>query len=185
MASNHHQANRPKNRQVEGKMAFQVDVQNQGEPAYEIDAVRLQIAAETVLSQHDVHADSSLTIVISNNDFVRSLNQQYRGVDSHTDVLSFPADAPPVAIEGEPPYLGDLIIAYPYASAQAVREGHALGDSLALLVIHGTLHLLGYDHDTAEKKAEMWASQEAALHTLGIATDIVPAMETSSHDDPA
>src|SRR5687768_5827833 len=109
-------------------MTFQVDVQNQGEPAYEVDAARLQTAAETVLSQHDVHANSSLTIVISDNDFVRSLNQQYRGVDSHTDILSFPADAPPVEIEGEPPYLGDLIVAYPYASAQAAREGHALSD---------------------------------------------------------
>jgi probable rRNA maturation factor len=166
-------------------MAFQVDVQNQGEPAYEIDATRLQAAVEAVLSQHNVHADSSLTIVISNNDFVRSLNRQYRGVDSHTDILSFPADAPPVEIEGEPPYLGDLIIAYPYASVQATHEGHALGDSLALLVIHGTLHLLGYDHDTAENKAEMWAAQESALLTLGIATDIVPALEAAPDDDPA
>lgn len=166
-------------------MTFQVDVQNQGEPAYEVDDVRLQTAVETVLGQHDVHADSSLTIVISDNEFVRSLNQQYRGVDSHTDILSFPADAPPVEIEGEPPYLGDLIIAYPYALAQALREGHTVSDSFALLVIHGTLHLLGYDHDTAENKADMWASQETALRTMGIATDIVPALEAAPHDDPA
>jgi probable rRNA maturation factor len=165
-------------------MTFQADVQNQGEPAYDVDAARLQAAVETVLNQHDVHAESSLTIVISDNDFVRSLNRQYRGIDSHTDILSFPADAPPVEIEGEPPYLGDLIIAYPYASDQARREGHDVSDSLALLVVHGTLHLLGYDHDTSENKAEMWAAQEAALHTLGIATDIVPALEAAPHDDP-
>ena len=166
-------------------MAFQVDVQNQGEPAYDVDAARLQSAVETVLSQHDVDEDTSLTIVISDNDFVRSLNLQYRGIDFHTDILSFPADEPPVEIEDEPPYLGDMIIAYPYASAQAAREGHTLSDSLALLVVHGTLHLLGYDHDTSENKAEMWAAQEAALNTLGISTDIVPALEAAPHDDPA
>jgi probable rRNA maturation factor len=174
----------PKNKQAKQKMTFQVDVQNQGKPEYAVDAARLQTAVKTVLSQHDVHPDSSLTIVISNNDFVRSLNLQYRGIDSHTDILSFPADAPPVEIEGEPPYLGDLIIAYPYASDQATRESHSVSDSLALLVIHGTLHLLGYDHDSSENKAEMWAAQEAALHTLGIATDIVPALEAAPHDDP-
>ena len=59
-----------------------------------------------------------------------------------------------------------------------------MSDSLALLVIHGTLHLLGYDHDTSEHKVEMWAAQEAALHTLGIATNIVPALEAAPHDDP-
>src|SRR5690349_9587885 len=103
-------------------MGFQIDVQNQGEPPYPVDAKRLEEAAGAVLAQHDVHPDRSLTVVIADNDFVRGLNQQYRGVDSPTDVLSFPADEPPVAIDDEPPYLGDLIIAFPYASAQAARE---------------------------------------------------------------
>ena len=61
-------------------MTFQIDVQNQGEPEYEVDAVRLQAAVETILNQHDVPPDSSLTIVISNNDFVRSLNQHIAGL---------------------------------------------------------------------------------------------------------
>lgn len=164
-------------------MPFQVDIQNQGESPYQVDADRLESAAVTVLSQHDVHPDSGLSVVIADNEFVRSLNQQYRGVDSPTDVLSFPADAPPIDSEDEPPYWGDLIIAYPYAAALAERENHNLGDSLALLVVHGTLHLLGYDHDTAENRAEMWAAQEEALRTLNIPLDIVPALEVASHDD--
>ncbi len=162
-------------------MSFEIDVQNQGN--YAVDESRLQTASKTVLSQHDVHPDTALTIVITDNDYVRNLNRQHRNIDSHTDILSFPADAPPVEIEGEPPYLGDLVIAYPYASAQAERESHDLNDSLALLVVHGTLHLLGYDHDTAENRAEMWAAQDAALQSLGISTDIVPRLEGTGHDD--
>jgi probable rRNA maturation factor len=166
-------------------MPFQVDVQNQGEPPYPIDAKLLEDAAGAVLAQHDVHLDSSLSVVIADNEFVRALNQQYRGVDSPTDVLSFPADEPPVVIDDEPPYLGDLIIAFPYASAQAAREQHDLSDSLALLVVHGTLHLLGYDHDTAENRAEMWAAQESALIALNIPLHIAPALEVAPHEDSA
>jgi len=80
------------------------------------------------------------------------------------------------------PYLGDLIIAYPYALAQAQREGHDAMQSFSLLVVHGTLHLLGYDHDTLENRAEMWAAQETALMALGISTAIVPSLEGSIDD---
>lgn len=163
-------------------MAYQIDVQNQGEPAYAVDAKRIEGASAVVLAQHDVDPDSSLTVVIANNALVQALNQRYRGVDSPTDVLSFPAHEPPVALDDEPPYLGDLIIAFPYASAQSAREQHDLSDSLALLVIHGTLHLLGYDHDTPEKRAEMWAAQESALRALNIPLGIVPALEVAPHD---
>lgn len=160
-------------------MAFGVDIQN--EQDYKMDAARLQMASEAVLMRHDVDEDSSLSIVFVDDAYIQGLNLQFRGIDAPTDVLSFPADEPPVDIEGEPPYLGDLIIAYPYASAQAAREGHPLDDSLALLVVHGTLHLLGYDHDTPETKAEMWAAQEAALIALNISPEIVPALEGGAH----
>jgi probable rRNA maturation factor len=156
-------------------MTFAIDIQN--EQNYSIDEARLQTAAAVALAAHDVQAQSSLTIVIADNEFIAALNRQYRQVDAPTDVLSFPADAPPVDILEEAPYLGDLIVAYPYASAQAAREGHDLSDSLALLIVHGTLHLLGYDHDTAANKATMWAAQETALCALHISPAIVPALE--------
>lgn len=159
---------------------FSIDIQNQGD--YPVDAARMQAAAIAVLMQHDVSPITSLSVVIADNDFVRGLNLQYRDIDAPTDVLSFPADAPPVEIEGEPPYIGDLIIAYPYASDQATREGRTVADDLSLLVVHGTLHLLGYDHDTPENKKIMWEAQAAALVTLEIAVDIVPALEEAHHD---
>jgi probable rRNA maturation factor len=159
---------------------FTVEIQNDN--GYTIDEARLQAAARVVLSQHNADPAASLTVVVTNDESVAVLNRQYRGVDSATDVLSFPADAPPVAVDGEPPYLGDLIIAYPYAAAQAARAGHDLQDNLMLLVVHGTLHLLGYDHDTPSNRADMWAAQEAALVALQISPQIIPALESSGHD---
>ena len=161
-------------------MTFTIDIQNDSN--YLINAARLQSASQQVLNQHGVDPDTTLSIVFVDNDYIQNVNRQFRGFDTPTDVLSFPADEPPVEIDGEPPYLGDLIIAYPYASGQAAREGHILDDSLALLVVHGTLHLLGYDHDTPENRAEMWAAQDAALTALGISTAIVPALEGGNDD---
>jgi probable rRNA maturation factor len=151
------------------------------EAAYEVDATRLEQAAATVLEQQQAAPDSSLTIVITDDAAVAALNRQYRGVDAPTDVLSFPADEPLVELEDEPPYLGDLIVAYPYSVAQAQREGHDVMQSLLLLVAHGTLHLLGYDHDTAANRAEMWAAQDTALQALGVDLSIVPALESYDH----
>ena len=165
-------------------MTFEIDVVNEAD--YLVEEARLQAAARVVLATHQVHPDSGMSVVITDDESVARLNRQYRGIDAPTDVLSFPADIPDFSnddSEGEPPYLGDLIIAYPYASTQAEGEGHELGDSLSLLVVHGTLHLLGYDHDSHENKAKMWAAQEAALQTLGISTTIVPQLESSSHDE--
>lgn len=161
-------------------MSFEIDVQN--EANFPVEAHHLQHAAKTVLMQHDVAADSALTVVITTNEAVQALNLQHRKIDAPTDVLSFPADPlPPELAEDEAPYLGDLVIAFPYAKAQAEREKHVLMDSLALLVVHGTLHLLGYDHDTPEKRAEMWAEQAKALKALGIDEALVPALEGNDH----
>lgn len=160
-----------------------INLENEGD--YLIDVGQLTAAAYTVISQHGLNPLSSVQIVIADNETVRKLNATYRDTDSVTDVLSFTADPLPpeiLAQMGEAPHLGDLIIAYPYASAQAFALDHAVGDSLALLVVHGTLHLIGYDHDTPENKAKMWAAQARALSVLGISESIVPALEDASHD---
>jgi probable rRNA maturation factor len=163
--------------------AHGISIEN--EAGYPVDAARLVAAARTVIEQHAIDPASALTVVIANDDEVHRLNIEYREVDSVTDVLSFPADPLPPELAGqidEPPYLGDLVIAYPYAEAQARSLGHPVMDSLALLVAHGTLHLLGYDHDTPEHRAEMWTAQEQALTALGISAALVPGLEDASHD---
>lgn len=161
-------------------MSYHIDVQNDSD--YPLDPVRLQATASTVLSQHQTDANSALTIVIVDDTYVRDLNRQYRGIDAPTDILSFPTDPLPGRLLGEVPYLGDLVIAYPYTAQQAAREGHTLVDTLMLLVVHGTLHLLGYDHDTPARRAEMWSAQEAALRALRVPLHIVPALEEDTHD---
>ena len=158
---------------------YQIEIQNDN--AYNVDESHLQAAVKVVLEQQAAPVNSTLTIVFTDDAEVATLNELYRGVPAPTDVLSFPADAPPIPLEEH--YLGDLIIAYPYASAQAKRLGHTLNDSLALLVIHGALHLLGFAHDTDDAKQAMWEAQAQALTALGIATAIVPDLEGDSHSD--
>lgn len=75
--------------------------------------------------------------------------------------------------------LGDLIIAYPYAARQAARYGHSLAAELQLLVVHGCLHLLGYDHDTPERQAEMWRVQGEILASL-VDEDLTRRMEVEA-----
>lgn len=141
-----------------------------------IPAERMSAAIQGILDQHEIQSETALSVVISDDEHVRDLNRQFRQVDAPTDILSFPADAPPLPpddtdipdADTEPPYLGDLIIAYPYTAHQAEAAGHPIEDELVLLVIHGTLHLLGYDHDTPEHQDAMWAEQAAALERAGV-----------------
>jgi probable rRNA maturation factor len=119
-----------------------------------------------VLRQQRALEGSGLTLVITGDDAVHALNKQFRGVDAPTDVLSFPVDPPPVPEAEDYRYLGDIIIAYPRAAAQAQQAGHSVEGELLLLVVHGTLHLLGFDHDTDEARASMWEAQRAALSAI-------------------
>jgi probable rRNA maturation factor len=120
------------------------------------------------------------------DDEIRHLNQQFRSVDAPTDVLSFPAEPEMIPedeeIEDEGLYLGDLLLALPYIQRQAESEQHSVSDELVLAVIHGTLHLLGYDHDTAENQSKMWAVQSEALKTMNVDI-IVPLFEFDDDEE--
>jgi probable rRNA maturation factor len=125
-----------------------------------------QAAIQTLLQQHT--DDGLLTIVITGDDFIRTLNRDYRGIDAPTDVLSFAATGPTdkefVDASDEAAYLGDVIISYPRAAAQA--KDQAVDAELQLLVVHGVLHLLGHDHATPVQKRTMWATQNEILRQL-------------------
>ena len=86
------------------------------------------------------NSGSSATIAFVSDSNIRKLNQQFRGIDKATDVLSFPAD--------EPDNLGDVAISVETAKKQAKDNGLSLDDEIAQLILHGLLHLSGYDHDT-------------------------------------
>jgi probable rRNA maturation factor len=140
-----------------------------------VNQARLEFAALKVLALQGIEAPSSLAIVISTDDEMQRLNQEYRRIAEPTDILSFPADPLPDELleEGESDYLGDILIGLAYTQRRAQAEGHALDDELILLTVHGVLHLLGFDHDTPAAQAEMWAHQAQALEALGVAL-VVP-----------
>jgi len=165
-----------------GSKGYSIEIQNEV-GAENLPAERMVAAVHHVLDQHEVADNTTLTVVISDDSHVQELNMQFRGVDAPTDVLSFPADPLPEAIEGEAPYLGDLIIAYPYTSREVAETGHSLDDELVLLVIHGTLHLLGYDHDNEVDQDEMWAEQSDALVAAKVAI-VVPRFTFGPVDIP-
>lgn len=143
---------------------------------------RVQQAVIRVLREHDIPPGTGLSLVLVDDDAVQRLNREFRQVDAPTDVLSFPADAPDLPDEAIEPYLGDLVLAVPYLRQQAAAGRHAVADELILAAVHGTLHLLGYDHDSAEHQDEMWAVQADALQAAGVQIE-VPRFTFG--DDPA
>ena len=121
--------------------------------------------AEAALRQARA-ASSELTVVLTDSRRIRRLNARFAGVDHVTDVLAFPAEEP--RRSPSPRYLGDVVIALPRARAQARRRGVPLPQEMSLLTVHGTLHLLGYDHARPAERRRMWALQAAALRRLGL-----------------
>jgi probable rRNA maturation factor len=134
---------------------------------YRVEKGLIRAAARCALDAADAPANLALTVQIASAEQVHDLNRRFAGIDSPTDVLSFGPEDTAYATEPDaPPYFGDVIIAYPVAEQQAAAAGLPLEVELQTLAIHGTLHLLGYDHGTAEEKAEMEALQNQALALL-------------------
>jgi probable rRNA maturation factor len=113
---------------------------------------------------------AEISLIVCDNDFIHTLNRDYRHVDKPTDVLSFPAGEE-IDPEENVPYLGDIIISLPRATQQAIEAQHPVNEEIAMLAIHGVLHLRGYDHGTTEEKKEMWGLQEKYLAQMGITMD--------------
>jgi probable rRNA maturation factor len=109
--------------------------------------------------------DSELTIRLVDEAEGRELNHTYRERDYATNVLSFPADVPDEMLDI--PLLGDLVICVPVVEREAVEQGKALDAHWAHLVVHGCLHLLGYDHIDDDEAEEMEALERALLAELG------------------
>jgi probable rRNA maturation factor len=127
---------------------------------YEESLIR---AAERVLN-HESEETGVLTIVLTDTEAIRELNRSFAGEDHATDVLSFVDGT--IDPESGFRYLGDVIIAVDIAADQADQAGHSLGSELNLLVVHGVLHLMGYDHAHTEEKEMMWSVQAEILDSL-------------------
>ena len=107
---------------------------------------------------------AACTLMLVSDSRMAALNRAFCGVEQPTDVLAFPAgDAPPGLPPPDGTYLGDLAISVETARRQAARRGHPLEREAALLLIHGILHLVGYDHRTPAGRRLMWRRQAGLL----------------------
>ena len=142
-----------------------INIQADPQYASQIDQARIEKIANLVLEHEHVSSKPDVSIVVSTDETLHRLNKEYLGEDTPTDVLSFPSDEVDPGTGNR--YLGDIIISYPRVIAQAKQGGHSPSAELELLVIHGTLHLLGYDHAKPEDKEVMWAAQSDLLAASG------------------
>ena len=108
--------------------------------------------------------EAGLSILLTTDGRIRTLNRRWRSVDHATDVLSFPADDPP----GSGPHLGDLAVSLDIASRRARRAGHSLGDEVDRYLVHGILHLVGHDHHRPGEAREMARLEDQLLGRVGM-----------------
>lgn len=139
------------------------------------DRRALRTVCAAALEGEGVTGPVVLTLTLVDDDEIQEINREHRQVDRPTDVLSFSL------VEGElngtaafalppgvPRELGDVVVSYPRAVAQAEEYGHSVERELAYLVVHGVLHILGHDHAEPDEQAIMRAREEAALARVGL-----------------
>ena len=141
-------------------------------------------AAHAALAGAVLPSGGELSIVLADDAAVRELNRDWRHIDAPTNVLAFPGDPDmPVQtgapLDDAPPLLlGDVIVAFETTQAEALRDAKSLADHLAHLIVHGTLHLRGYDHENDTDAEEMEALETAILEGLGIADPYADPADT-------
>lgn len=118
--------------------------------------------------QKEVSELVSFSVIFVDNDYIKALNREYRGIDRITDVITFALEDETDMPKLELRLLGDIYICYPRAQEQAATYGHSLERELCFLAVHGFLHLLGYDHMDPEEEKEMFQKQEDVLNEAGI-----------------
>lgn len=112
--------------------------------------------------------DLAVAVLFTDDDSIAAINAEWRGKDKPTNVLSFPTPDDMPVPEGEARPLGDIVLARGVIAREAQEQGKTLRDHTAHLIVHGTLHLLGYDHEVDEEAEEMEALETRILKGLGI-----------------
>ncbi|HEY32651.1 MAG TPA: rRNA maturation RNase YbeY [Dehalococcoidia bacterium] len=139
----------------------------------ELEAGWLQGVAEQVLAAESAAPETELGLVITGQERIQELNLVHLGIDEPTDVLAFPMT--PEEDSGMPEFvtppdgsvhLGEVIISFPQAFIQAEEHMHPVRKEVALLIIHGVLHLLGYDHDAPEREQQMRTREAEILELI-------------------
>lgn len=132
---------------------------------------------ERATVEREIGAPGHCAILLSDDAELRALNRRFRGQDKATNVLSFPAQdlgpqtpehLSPIAGDDQPIHWGDVAIAYETTAGEAAAAGKTLADHLSHLVVHGLLHLFGYDHETDEAAEEMESLEREILWEIGV-----------------
>ena len=163
--------------------AFRIDVQIFDEFANVVSESRVLEPVTAALESESCDPNTHVSVVIADDEVVRELNRQHRGLDENTDVLSFSfthegeyygeeeRDTPDSDLEfvlppseNDDASLGEIIISYPQTFRQAKKAGHPVELELSVLLVHGVLHLLGYDHEEPDDEAVM---KEAHARAMG------------------
>ena len=163
---------------MESTPSRKIDVQVFPAFAHRIPKAWLRKVADQALYIHDKATPMSISLVIADDETVHHLNLEYRDMDETTDVLAFPLwesrerEAPDadgfVLPSEETAPVGEIVISYPQAARQAREGKRPIRAEIALMVVHGVLHLLGYDHADPQQESHMWARQDEVLARVPI-----------------
>ncbi len=138
-----------------------VTLQSDVELPHSVTATWLRNVARRTLQHERQPYGLQVALLLTDDATIARLNSQYRHVNGPTDVLAFASQGgePFVLPDSARHHLGDVVISLETAERQAKEQGHPTAHELALLIVHGCLHLLGYDHATPEEQARMWSLQ--------------------------
>lgn len=140
----------------------------------------IEHAINAALDAEKVEQGCDICVIVTDDENIRELNKEHRGIDRATDVLSFPMlelrpgekiEVSPLELDEETGtvMLGDIVISAPRAKAQAEEYGHSEEREISFLAVHGILHLLGYDHELSEEDEKLhFSRQEEILEGVGI-----------------
>lgn len=164
-------------------------ISNDGDIRIPIDPEEMARIVETVLSMEGVERECSVSVSIVDEDEIQSLNAMWRQIDAPTDVLSFECDSPfdDEVPAGEVVELGDVILCPSVIAAQAPDFDTTPADEFRLMLVHGVLHLLGFDHIDAEDAVQMEGRELVILRSLaegrGVDPQSITIGPTTSHLD--
>lgn len=155
-------------------MNVELIIDNEQELFKDLESFESLIEAAVLksLELEGVTAELEISVLLVDNAGIREINRDHRQLDKATDVLSFPQFNSKQELAGVPhAALGDIVISLERAREQAEEFGHSLEREVGFLTVHSMLHLLGYDHDTEDRTAEMQAREKAILNAMNLTRD--------------
>lgn len=151
-------------------MSIDIDIHDETEELTDEQLTLVEKIIQFVANEEKISHGSEVSITFVDDETIRKINSEYRDKDYATDVISFALndDESDLLDEDIPNLLGDIIVSYPRVVSQADEYGHSIDRELGFLVVHGFLHLLGYDHVTPEDEKVMFGRQEELLVAYGL-----------------